>query len=269
MEALKRIRSLSGFEQAQQTVTKSEPLEGDIGPSEAAADSQPIAQASQTAAVDAAATAAADVPIDCAVHEAQGRIIENSADDAIQLGAKQKHDSSSSNLSSNTPDIDSINKVSKSLQKTPTAQEENQYLIQTSPVESAVEQSITQVPSSDVSVTADSNQSFSEQVLSCRSDNLIDKSSNSAETSSARTNLVKNNHKDKVVQESTKRSPDNKDDDIISVAPTIENVLEIEANLETDVKEKKTNTSQVIVQQQKRLDLQTTSSSFLVQDSAD
>ena len=275
MEALKRIRSLSGFEQAQQPVTKSEPLEGDIGPSAGPADNQPFSQASEpTAAVDTAAVAS----IDCAVHEAQeGRIIENSADDAIQLGAKQKHDSSSSNLSSNS-DIDSLNKVTETLQKTPVAQEENQYLVQTIPVieKSAVEQSITaQVPSAaaDVSVSC-SNQSFSEQVLSCRSDNLIDKSSKStAETSSvARTNLVKSNQKDKVVQDfeeqSAKRSPDNKDDDIISVAPTIENVLEIEKNLETDVKEKKTNTSQVILQQQKRLDLQTTTS-FLDSDLVD
>ena len=274
MEALKRIRSLSGFEQAQQTVTKSEPLEGDIGPSAGQADNQPISQASEPAAAVDAAVAS----IDCAVHEAQeGRIIENSADDAIQLGAKQKHDSSSSNLSSNS-NIDSLNKVTKTLQKTPVAQEENQYLVQTIPVieKSAVEQSITtQVPSAaaDVSVTC-SNQSFSEQVLSCRSDNLIDKSSKSAaETSSvARTNLVKSNQKDKVVQDfeeqSAKRSPDNKDDDIISVAPTIENVLEIETNLETDVKEKKTNTSQVILQQQKRLDLQTTTS-FLDSDLVD
>ena len=272
MEALKRIRSLSGFEQAQQPVTKSEPLERDIGPSAGPADNQPISQASQSA------TAAAVASIDCAVHEAQeGRIIENSADDAIQLGAKQKHDSSSSNLSSNS-DIDSLNKVTETLQKTPIAQEENQYLVQTIPVieKSAVEQSITtQVPSAaaDVSVSC-SNQSFSEQVLSCRSDNLIDKSSKSAaETSSvARTNLVKSNQKDKVVQDfeeqSAKRSPDNKDDDIISVAPTIENVLEIETNLETDVKEKKTNTSQVILQQQKRLDLQTTTS-FLDSDLVD
>ena len=273
MEALKRIRSLSGFEQAQQQpVTKSEPLEGDIGPSAGPADSQPISQASEPTA----ATAAAVASIDCAVHEAQeGRIIENSADDAIQLGAKQKHDSSSSNLSSNS-DIDSLNKVAKTLQKTPIAQEENQYLVQTIPVieKSAVEQSITtQVPSAaaDVSVSC-SNQSFSEQVLSCRSDNLIDKSSKlAAETSSvARTNLVKSNQKDKVVQDfeeqSAKRSPDNKDDDIISVAPTIENVLEIETNLETDVK--KTNTSQVILQQQKRLDLQTTTS-FLDSDLVD
>ena len=274
MEALKRIRSLSGFEQAQQQpVTKSEPLEGDIGPSAGPADSQPISQASEptAAAVDAAVAS-----IDCAVHEAQeGRIIEKSADDAIQLGAKQKHDSSSSNLSSNS-DIDSLNKVTKTLQKTPIAQEENQYLVQTIPVieKSAVEQSITtQVPSAaaDVSVSC-SNQSFSEQVLSCRSDNLIDKSSKlAAETSSvARTNLVKSNQKDKVVQDfeeqSAKRSPDNKDDDIISVAPTIENVLEIETNLETDVK--KTNTSQVILQQQKRLDLQTTTS-FLDSDLVD
>ena len=274
MEALKRIRSLSGFEQAQQTVTKSEPLEGDIGPSAGQADNQPISQASEPAAAVDAAVAS----IDCAVHEAQeGRIIENSADDAIQLGAKQKHDSSSSNLSSNS-NIDSLNKVTKTLQKTPIAQEENQYLVQTIPVieKSAVEQSITtQVPSAaaDVSVSC-SNQSFSEQVLSCRSDNLIDKSSKSAaETSSvARTNLVKSNQKDKVVQDfeeqSAKRSPDNKDDDIISVAPTIENVLEIETNLETDVKEKKTNTSQVILQQQKRLDLQTTTS-FLDSDLVD
>ena len=275
MEALKRIRSLSGFEQAQQTVTKSEPLEGDIGPSAGQADNQPISQASEPAAAVDAAVAS----IDCAVHEAQeGRIIENSAaDDAIQLGAKQKHDSSSSNLSSNS-NIDSLNKVTKTLQKTPIAQEENQYLVQTIPVieKSAVEQSITtQVPSAaaDVSVSC-SNQSFSEQVLSCRSDNLIDKSSKSAaETSSvARTNLVKSNQKDKVVQDfeeqSAKRSPDNKDDDIISVAPTIENVLEIETNLETDVKEKKTNTSQVILQQQKRLDLQTTTS-FLHSDLVD
>ena len=272
MEALKRIRSLSGFEQAQQPVTKSEPLEGDIGPSAGPADSQPISQASEPAAAVDAAVAS----IDCAVHEAQeGRIIEKSADDAIQLGAKQKHDSSSSNLSSNS-DIDSLNKVTKTLQKTPIAQEENQYLVQTIPVieKSAVEQSITaQVPSAaaDVSVSC-SNQSFSEQVLSCRSDNLIDKSSKlAAETSSvARTNLVKSNQKDKVVQDfeeqSAKRSPDNKDDDIISVAPTIENVLEIETNLETDVK--KTNTSQVILQQQKRLDLQTTTS-FLDSDLVD
>ena len=276
MEALKRIRSLSGFEQAQQPVTKSEPLEGDIGPSAGPADNQPISQASEPTA---AATGAAVASIDCAVHEAQeGRIIENSADDAIQLGAKQKHDSSSSNLLSNS-DIDSLDKVTETLQKTPIAQEENQYLVQTTiPVieKSAVEQSITaQVPSAaaDVSVSC-SNQSFSEQVLSCRSDNLIDKSSKStAETSSvARTNLVKSNQKDKVVQDfeeqSAKRSPDNKDDDIISVAPTIENVLEIETNLETDVKEKKTNTSQVILQQQKRLDLQTTTP-FLDSDLVD
>ena len=273
MEALKRIRSLSGFEQsAQQTVTKSEPLDGDIGPSAGPADIQPIGQESQAAA------AAAVASIDCAVHEAQeGRIIENSADDAIQLAAKQKHDSSSSNLSSNSHDID-IDKVTKSLQKTPIAQEENQYLVQTIPVieKSAVEQSITTQVSSaaaDVSVSC-SNQSFSEQVLSCRSDNLIDKSSKSAaETSSAaRTNLVKSNQTDKVVQdfeaEQSKISPDNKDDDIISVAPTIENVLEIETNLETDVKEKKTNTSQIILQQQKRLDLQTTTS-FLDSDLVD
>ena len=274
MEALKRIRSLSGFEQsAQQTVTKSEPLDGDIGPSAGPADIQPIGQESQAAA------AAAVASIDCAVHEAQeGRIIENSADDAIQLAAKQKHDSSSSNLSSNSHDID-IDKVTKSLQKTPIAQEETQYLVQTIPVieKSAVEQSITTQVSSaaaaDVSVSC-SNQSFSEQVLSCRSDNLIDKSSKSAaETSSAaRTNLVKSNQTDKVVQdfeaEQSKISPDNKDDDIISVAPTIENVLEIETNLETDVKEK-TNTSQIILQQQKRLDLQTTTSSFLDSDLVD
>ena len=273
MEALKRIRSLSGFEQsAQQTVTKSEPLDGDIGPSAGPADIQPIGQESQAAA-------AAVASIDCAVHEAQeGRIIENSADDAIQLAAKQKHDSSSSNLSSNSHDID-IDKVTKSLQKTPIAQEETQYLVQTIPVieKSAVEQSITTQVSSaaaaDVSVSC-SNQSFSEQVLSCRSDNLIDKSSKSAaETSSvARTNLVKSNQTDKVVQdfeaEQSKISPDNKDDDIISVAPTIENVLEIETNLETDVKEK-TNTSQIILQQQKRLDLQTTTSSFLDSDLVD
>ena len=60
---MKRIRSLSGFEQAQQTVTKSEPLEGDIGPSAGQADNQPISQASEPAAAVAS--------IDCAVHEAQ------------------------------------------------------------------------------------------------------------------------------------------------------------------------------------------------------
>merc|ERR1712037_320882 len=168
---------------------------------------------SQASEPTAAAVDAAVASIDCVVHEAQeGRIIENSADDAIQLRAKQKHDSSSSNLSSNS-DIDSLNKVTETLQKTPIAQEENQYLVQdTIPVieKSAVEQSITtQVPSAavDVSVSC-SNQSFSEQVLSCRSDNLIDKSSKSeAETSSvARTNLVKSNQKDKVVQDFEEQS---------------------------------------------------------------